>query len=288
MATPLSDQPIIIKKKKKNKHGHHGGAWKVALADLAMALMAFFLLLWLISNTSPDEKKHIAGYFERPEDYVNLEVPPYKVLLFDPTSKDSDKLLQGSDVGFVENEEIQRIFQEQERAKLELLKKELEHNIDKKEALRGYKNQILLEVTNEGLRVQIFDDEKRPMFDSASDYMKEYAQELLKELAGPINEVDNRVTISGHTDATPYTVREEYSNWELSTERANSARRALIEGGLDESKVSRVIGMGATSLFDKQNPNNPINRRISIVILNKFTESVYNSYEESEFEPDYE
>lgn len=287
MAT-TTEQPIIIKKKRKKKDNHHSSAWKVALADLAMALMAFFLLLWLISNTTPDEKKHISGYFERPEDYVDLDILPYQVLLLDPNSKDADKLLQGKDVGFVENDELHRIFQEQERAKLELLKKQLEKNIEKSDALRGYKNQILLEVTNEGLRVQIFDDEKRPMFDSASDYMKQYAQNLLKELAGPINEVDNRVTISGHTDATPYTVREDYSNWELSTERANSARRALIEGGLDESKITRVIGMGATSLFDKQNPNSPINRRISIVILNKLTESVYNSYEESEFEPDYD
>jgi len=273
-------QEIIIKKVYKKKSGKHGGAWKIALADLAMAMMAFFLLLWIISNTTPQQKEKISGYFQKPEDYVDVEAPVYKILRLDPESADNDRLLQGKDVGFVQNDELDEVFQEQERDKLKLLKHRLEHEIDKIDVLRGYKNQILIEVTDEGLRVQIFDSEKRPMFDSGSDFLKPYASQLLQQLSIPISEVDNKITISGHTDSIPYSVRENYSNWELSSDRANSARRALILGGLDDSKVIRVIGKSDTSLFDKSNPSSPINRRISIVILNKKVERIYSDYEQ--------
>jgi chemotaxis protein MotB len=139
--------------------------------------------------------------------------------------------------------------------------------------LRQFKNQLLMDVTTEGLRIQIIDEKNRPMFDSSSDELKPYSKVILREIGKALNSVPNKVSFSGHTDATQFVGGEKgFSNWELSANRANASRREMIAGGMDENKVLRVVGQSSTVLFDKNDPLSPSNRRINIVVLNKRTE----------------
>lgn len=164
-------------------------------------------------------------------------------------------------------------YERLERQRLEGLKADLEAMIDANPTLKQFKNQLLLDLTSEGLRIQIVDEKNRPMFDSASSEVKPYTRVILREIGKVLNKVENHVSLSGHTDAQPFAGgNRDFSNWELSTNRANSSRRELIAGGMVDTKVMRVVGLASTVLYDKQDPYNPINRRISIVIMNKRTE----------------
>jgi len=160
-----------------------------------------------------------------------------------------------------------------EADQLQALKSDLQEAIEKSKALEAFKDQLLIDITPEGLRIQIVDAQNRPMFDLAGTQLKDYATALLLEVGKYLNTVPNRITISGHTDETPFTGRRpNYTNWELSADRANAARRALIEGGLAYDKVARVIGMSSYVLLDKANPRNPITRRISVIVMTKAAE----------------
>ena len=277
-----SQQPIVVKRIKKGGGGHHGGAWKIAYADFVTAMMAFFLLMWLLGSTTKGDLKGIADYFQT----------PLKVALFGGSgSGDSSSVIQGggadlsSTYGQVKKGEteaekktinLQRLkeeFERQEKKKLESLKADLEAMIDASPSLRQFKNQLLLDLTTEGLRIQIVDEKNRPMFDSASSELKPYTREILREIGKALNQVENHISLSGHTDAAPYSGGDRgFGNWELSTNRANASRRELVTGGMAESKVLRTVGLASTVLYDKTDPFNPINRRISIVVLNKRTE----------------
>lgn len=275
-------QPIIVKKIKKGGHGHHGGAWKIAYADFVTAMMAFFLLMWLLGSTTKEQKQAISDYFNNPSAISGpggastsmIKIGGGKDVTYSEgdtkrgsNEKDVVKEIQAqkkSEVGEVTQDDKQRLLD---------LKKELEKEIDASEALKPFKDQLLLEITKEGLRVQIVDKENRPMFSSGSAVMQPYAIGILKEIGKVINHVPNKISLSGHTDATPYSkFNNMYTNWELSADRSNASRRALISGGMDEDKVARVVGLSSAVLFDKDNPYNPINRRISIIVLNKETE----------------
>jgi len=165
-----------------------------------------------------------------------------------------------------------------ERAKLDDLKKRIEKSIDSSPTLRQFKNQLLIDITSEGLRIQIVDEKNRPMFALASAQLQPYTREILREIGKTLNDVPNKIGLSGHTDATPYSSGEKgYSNWELSADRANASRRELISGGMDESKVLRVVGLSSAVLLDKEDPFNPINRRISIIVMNKKAEELVES-----------
>jgi chemotaxis protein MotB len=145
--------------------------------------------------------------------------------------------------------------------------------LDANAQLRAFKSQLLLDLTSEGLRIQIVDAQSRPMFDLSSSELKPYAKSILREIGSALYGVENRISLSGHTDATPFAGGEKgFSNWELSSSRANASRRELILGGMDEAKVLRVVGLASTVMFDKQDRFNPINRRISIIVMNKKTE----------------
>lgn len=276
-------QPIIVKKIKKGGHGHHGGAWKIAYADFVTAMMAFFLLMWLLGSTTKEQKQAISDYFNNPnpisgpggastsmikigggKDVTYSEGDTKKGSNPDKKPKETLPPPQKSEVGQITQDDKQRLLD---------LKKELEKEIEASEALKPFKDQLLLEITKEGLRVQIIDKENRPMFSSGSAVMQPYALGILKEIGKVINHVPNKISLSGHTDATPYSkFNGIYTNWELSADRSNASRRALISGGMDEGKVARVVGLSSAVLFDKDNPFNPINRRISIIVLNKETE----------------
>ena len=171
------------------------------------------------------------------------------------------------------SEAAKKAEERKERAKLEDLKGQIEAIIEASPSLRPFKNQLLLEMTPEGLKVQIVDEKNRPMFDSGSANLLPHTKDILHEMGKMFNDVPNRLSVSGHTDATPYVGGERgYSNWDLSADRANAARRELLAGGMQDQKILRVVGLGSANPLDKQNAVNPINRRIAIVVLNKQSE----------------
>jgi chemotaxis protein MotB len=165
--------------------------------------------------------------------------------------------------------ELERI----EAANLKQLKKRLETAIDANPALRQFKRQLLIDITSEGLRIQIVDEQNRPMFNLASAELQPYTKIILREIGPVLNDVKNRVSLSGHTDDKPYAnAGRGYSNWELSADRANASRRELIAGGMDEAKMLRVVGLASSVPFNQAAPHDPVNRRISIIVMNKRTE----------------
>jgi chemotaxis protein MotB len=172
-----------------------------------------------------------------------------------------------------ETEELARArVKEAEHKKLETLMEELKEAVSKSQALEPFKDQLLLDITPEGIRIQIVDAQNRPMFDVGSARLRDYTQSILHELTPYLTSVPNRISITGHTDIRPYPGQGGYSNWELSADRANSARRALVMAGLPDAKIARVVGLSSSVLFDRQDPQSPINRRISIVIMTKQAE----------------
>lgn len=275
-------RPIIVKRIKKVAGGHHGGAWKIAYADFVTAMMAFFLLMWLLGSTAKGNLQGIAEYFQTP-----LKV----AMSGGDGSGDSSSVIKGggkdlsmrdgqTKKGDIEAAKKTYNLQAAEAAlakmdaeRLKGLKAKIEAAIESNSTLKQFKKQLLLDITTEGLRIQMVDEKNRPMFALARAELQPYTREILHEIGLALNDVPNRISLSGHTDATPYGLGEKgYSNWELSADRANASRRELIYGGMDESKVLRVVGLSSSVLFDKEDPFNPINRRISIIVMNKKTE----------------
>ncbi len=275
-------QPIIIKKVKKGGHAAHGGAWKIAYADFVTAMMAFFLLMWLLGSTTEGDKKGIAEFFQSP-----LRV----AMLGGSGSGDSSSVVRGGgkdltrETGQVKEGDslarrstytLRALKEEQrkaERARLEQLKAKVEQVLAENPKLAALGGQIRLDMTKEGLRIQIVDEGNRPMFDSGSAVVKPYMRELLRELGSVLTEVPNRLTVEGHTDAQPFSSGDKgYSNWELSADRANASRRELVAGGLSEARMLRVQGLAASKLLDPKDPNGALNRRISIIVMNRDAE----------------
>jgi len=275
-------RPIIVKRVKKGGGGGHGGAWKIAYADFVTAMMAFFLLMWLLGSTTKGDLQGIADYFSTP-----LRV----AMSGGSGSGDATSVIKGGGKDLTRVTGQQRKGQDETPAKhfnpdqaraelehednvrLQKLKEQVEKAIDTNPALKQYKNQLLIDITTEGLRIQIVDEQNRPMFALAKAELEPYTKVILRQLAPLLNSIPNKISLSGHTDATPYSTGEKsYSNWELSADRANASRRELIAGGLDESKILRVVGLASAVPFDTKNPYDPINRRISIIVMNKKTE----------------
>jgi len=270
-------QPIIVKKIKKGGHGHHGGAWKVAFADFVTAMMAFFLLMWLLGSTTPEERAAISDYFQNPSAVHGPGGASTSMIKLGGLDKDvsSGKSHEHQqEEGKPAKEKVVEAERSvsSEAKRLDNLKSQLESAIQSSQTLKNFKDQLLLDITSEGLRIQIIDKEKRPMFASGSAELKEYTQTILKEIASIINKVPNKISLTGHTDATPFRSFRGYTNWELSAERANASRRALVRGGLAPDKVAKVVGLSSTVLYDKSHPSDPINRRISLIVMNKQAE----------------
>lgn len=285
--------PIVIRKGRRQKHGHHGGAWKVAYADFVTAMMAFFLVMWLIGVGTREQKAAISEYFRNPSMTPGTATvaPPGKAgpggasdsmiqmggTMDLPRGPGADK--HGSPVVKKNIEDAKKQARAADKARLEELMKQLNAAIQSSQALAPFKDQLLLDITPEGLRIQIVDKLNRPMFDMGSATLKPYTVQILHELGGSIDDVPNKISISGHTDDARYSSEHNYSNWELSADRGNAARRALIAGGLEADKVSRVVGLAASVPFDKQNPADPINRRISIIVMTTQAENAARSQE---------
>ena len=289
-------RPIIIVKKKITAAGHHGGAWKVAYADFVTAMMAFFLVLWLVTSISKEQRAAVFDYFKNPSMEPGKSVKPAPGQMGPGGASTSPINLGGGldaprttqsakpGVGIPQPTavptkqgqpslaDIEKAQTEIEKKRMEALMQELKEAIGKSQALEPFKDQLLLDITPEGLRIQIVDAQNRPMFDIGSAKLKSYTAAILHELTPYLISVPNRISLTGHTDTTPYAGITGYTNWDLSTDRANAARRALEGSGLATDKVSRVVGLSSSVLFDRSNPRNPINRRISIVVLTKSAE----------------
>jgi chemotaxis protein MotB len=289
-------RPIIIKKVRKGGHGHHGGSWKVAFADFATAMMAFFLLMWLLEATTEEQKGAISEYFNNPSNVQGASPVPSPTPIQGPggASTSMIKLGGGMELHRDAAQPAQAApptpgTQTQTRAdddgaqdekldneRLAGLLEELHKAIEERESLAKYKDQILLDVTPEGVRIQIVDHERRSMFPLGSARLEKFSSDILRELAHIVSGVPNRISVSGHTDMRQY-IAVNYTNWELSADRANAARRALLAGGLAPEKIGRVVGLASSVLLDPSAPQSPINRRISIVVMNKRTEAAISA-----------
>ncbi|MCA3826384.1 MAG: flagellar motor protein MotB [Burkholderia sp.] len=273
---------VVVRRKRSGDHdAHHGGAWKIAYADFVTAMMAFFLLMWLLGSVSKYDKQGIEDYFNTPLSTLlsggkDADAPRPSVVqgggrdMSDPapaidkktppSPADSPAALAGT----------------VDTQKLERLKAKLTAAIARSPALRAYQDQIRIAITNEGLRIEIVDSLKRPMFATGSAQPESYATAILTQIGSALDDVENRVSIAGHTDSTPYPDGPTgYSNWELSSDRANAARRALVAGGLREEKLRQVRGLADVLPLDKNVADEPTNRRISILVMNNAAEQAF-------------
>lgn len=239
--TAAKTQPIIVIKKKGGHGGHHGGAWKVAYADFVTAMMSLFIVLWLMGS-SEKVKKAVAGYFNDPKGTGEL--------------LGTTMTGTGESITAAQNEQMQK------------LKERLEAEIKAKKELEKLSKQIEITITPEGLRIELLEDKNGTFYESGSAHLSENGQELLTLLAGELKTLPNNLLIEGHTDATQYSTDANYSNWELSADRANSARRLLQQGGVRSDQVTQVRGYADQFLRVKNNPYDPSNRRISILVKN--------------------
>lgn len=261
-------RPIIIIRRPVRAAAHHGGAWKIAFADFMTAMFAFFLVMWLLSTSSPRQLAGIAEQFKMPlkvaisggqKSSNSTSVIPGGGS--DPTSRVDGEVRKSEEESSNDPNDVKR---------LEDLKQRLDDMIESSPVLKQFRPQLLIDITPEGLRIQIVDSSNRPMFDRSSAVVVSYMRTILRELGPVLNEQPSKLTLSGHTDATAYTQGDKsYSNWELSADRANASRRELLAGGMQDTKVLRVVGVSSSVHLNKDDPYAPVNRRISIVVLNR-------------------
>lgn len=264
------NHPVVLVRKRKSHHAaHHGGSWKIAYADFMTAMMAFFLVMWLLAIASPQELTQIAEYFRT----------PLKVALTsgDKSSSESSPIPGGGDDptqqhGLVKKQ-VDSPDSRAEELRLNKLREKLDELIESDPRLKALRPHLLINMMDEGLRIQIIDSQNRPMFKTGSAQFESYMRDILRAIAPILNDLPNKISLSGHTDDIPYATGERgYSNWELSADRANASRRELIAGGLAEGKVLRVVGMAATMSLKQHGADDAINRRITVLVLNKQTQ----------------
>jgi chemotaxis protein MotB len=296
---------IVVKRYKRGGGGHHGGAWKVAYADFVTAMMAFFLVMWLVAAVSKDQRAAIFDYFKNPSMEQGKSPKPAPGMAGPGGAStspinlrgglDAPRVLQSPKAGIgapnkptgppsstdakdthaAPDEDLAKAraaVAEAEHRQLESLLEDLKKAIETSPTLAPFKDQLLLDITPEGLRIQIVDKQNRPMFDLGSARLEPYTVAILTELAKYLNTVPNHLSLTGHTDGTPYPGGSGRTNWDLSADRANAARRALEAAGLASDKTARVVGLSSSVLFNKLDPRNPINRRISIIVMTRQAE----------------
>ena len=289
-----TEQNIVIKRVKKVAGGAHGGAWKIAFADFALALMAFFLVLWLIESTTNLEKMAIAGYFNDPTNLgaVGDGGTPY---VLDLQGRPLNVNNQGLNLSLVRQDEAPVVDSEQEMENpefvelarlrqmetLERLRGSVESEINLNQQFEWFRDSVSFEVTDEGLLVQIIDREGRPLFDSGQSRLRPYAMEILWAMGRIFGNVPNKVSVFGHTDSANFSSEDTYSNWELSSDRANAARRALVDGGLYPDQIAQIIGMADSVPLNAEDPLSVSNRRIVILVLNSVAQSRVDALSEA-------
>lgn len=274
---------IVVRRKRGGDHeGHHGGAWKIAYADFVTAMMAFFLLMWLLGSTSKYDKEGIEKYFNTPLSALfsgSESSPATPSSIVQGGGKNIADTRPGVGAMTQPNPPVQTTTPQlaaDEMQRLQQLKQKLTSLIEHVPALNAYKDQIRISITSEGLRIEIVDSQKRPMFASGSARMQPYAQTILTQIGSALNDVENHVSIAGHTDDVPYQGNEDgYTNWELSSDRANAARRELVSGGMQIQKILQVRGLADVQPLQGNDPNAPTNRRISILVMNHAAELAF-------------
>lgn len=266
-----------------------GGAWKVAYADFVTAMMAFFLLLWLLNVTTAEQRDAISNYFDPThpkvsqsqsgaggvmgglsvsmEGAMTTNVQPLNNVKPTGTAPSSTTKNPRQNKQQLKREEIKKILQKQEEETFKQAQEKIKQAIESDPNLKDLAKNIIVDMTPEGLRIQIVDEEGRPMFAIGSSDMFEYTKALMGKIASVINTLPNEISIRGHTDSIPYGAGASYTNWELSTDRANSSRRVLKAGGIAEERLNNVVGKADTEHLIPEEPNNARNRRISIVLL---------------------
>jgi len=276
MAT-VNNHRVVIRRKKRAVPTHHGGSWKIAYADFITAMMAFFLVMWLISVVPREELKGIADFFRTPL-HVALTGGPNNSAQTSaipgggPDPVKSDGEIRRADGNRVQAQ-VQADAQLRDQRRLDDLRRRIESVIENSPVLKTFRPQLLIDMTTEGLRIQIIDSQNRPMFATGRADVQPYMRDILRELGPILNEIPNRISISGHTDASQYARGEKaYSNWELSADRANASRQELVAGGMLENKVARIMGLSSSVSLVKDDPYAAVNRRISLVILNRATQ----------------
>ncbi len=293
-----TQQPIVVKRIKKTAAAHHGGAWKIAYADFVTAMMAFFLLMWLIGSTAQGDLEGIADHMSNPA-LISLQGGS--------GSGDSSSIIPGGgedlsrSVGQVrrgdiesrstinldaararEEERLEFEAERLERGRLIDLKGRIEAVVEASTEMRNYRDQLLIDITEDGLRIQLVDEQNRPMFASSSAELQPYTRSMLRAIGAALNDVPNRLSLTGHTDSTPFVGGERgFSNWELSANRANASRREMIAGGLDPARVAQVVGLADTDPMFADAPTDPGNRRISIIVLTRKAEEALRGGSES-------
>lgn len=256
---------IVVKKSKGHGGGHHGGSWKIAYADFMTAMMAFFLVMWLLSNSTPQERQQIAEYFKAP---VNVALSNG-----DKNSLSDSVIPGGGDDMLKQDGEELRYENNTGLQDLDKLKEKIEELIDIDPRLNDFKSNLLLTIIDSGLLIQIIDSQERPMFKVGSKKPEEYMVHILHALVPILNTIPNRMTLTGHTDSLPYANGEVgYSNWELSADRSNASRQVLVNGGLHSDKILQVIGVASNMSMGDSPPDAPANRRITLLILTKSKE----------------
>jgi chemotaxis protein MotB len=247
-------QPVIVIKKKAGGHGHHGGAWKVAYADFVTALMSLFIVLWLMGS-SERVKQAVAGYFNDPKGTASL----------------LGTTMTGTGISVTQSDQNLKL--------LKVLKQKLEKEIDARKDLEKLKKQIEITITPEGLRIELLEDKNGTFYQLGSAQLSGKGQELLALLASELKTLPNRLLIEGHTDAAPYSKGADYTNWELSADRANAARRLMQADGVGQDQVTQVRAYADEMLRDKANPFDPSNRRITILVKNQDGTAPPESYQ---------
>ncbi len=292
---------IIIKKVKKGGHGSHGGAWKIAYADFVTAMMAFFLLMWLLANTTEEQKKGIADYFtpttrvsattsgsdgvlggqtvteegamisDRSAIGIQVTLPPAEESEPDPDAPPEETA--AAKAAREAEEAAQKAKFEEETKQFDEAKAALKRAIIEAPELSELVNNLVVDNTPEGLRIQLVDQDGKSMFPSGRADMFEHTSKLMALVVKAIGDLPQNISIKGHTDATPFSGANGYSNWELSTDRANASRRALIDSGLTPERVVSVVGRAAMDPLIVEDPRSPQNRRISIILLRENQEA---------------
>jgi len=303
------ERPIIVKRIKKVEGGHHGGAWKVAYADFVTAMMAFFLLLWLLNAVTEEQKKGIANYF-RPTLAVQNTSATFTILTGQSQpmddmsggasqsaeSDDEEQAMQQApatgegdrpqtyegdkpDIGQgdqpqpgkgdkpVDLAEAEAAVKAEEQKQFEQIKNDIKNAIEESPDLKQLEKNLKIDQTEDGIRIQLLDQEKISMFPSGSAAMEPRSKELLGKVAEVVKTLPNKIEITGHTDAKPYPGANNYTNWELSADRANASRRVLVGAGISADRLNKIEGRADTDPFVKSDPFDPQNRRISIVLL---------------------